>query len=468
MLLLLLACGLGGCAGSASAQSLPRSLAVATSQPSQEQPPPASGVLKHAKTWETAYDSPQQYDATFGFTSWSYVAPYIDLVMAPVSVVDTNVHAGGVQTMTYADPNFCSGSYADGPNQFASPDCAAFPADAFYADGHGNVLTVSYNGTIQQRVGNPASPSLQTLTSAFVKAVTQQYPFAAALVDDATVPTSAYPGAMCWGLGTLGHGPYSCGGAPGGPALSPFDATHTLADWQNGEQAIGASLSVPAIFNGLQGGNLTGTGEPAPIVAVVLRTPGAWGAMCDGCFYTASNAFTVTGPVLDSRLAGVMQLVAAGKNVIVLNDNVTDPAARERGLAITMLAYDAGHVWEGGGPCGNVSHIHACPEAALTFYNAYGAYPAKPSSLAAGTGVYAREFASCYRNGIAAGPCAAVVNVDPYGAHALPSLRNTYAHTVQIAGTSLCNCFGDSGSVGLTGPAAPKALPPASGYVLFP
>jgi hypothetical protein len=48
-----------------------------------------------------------------------------------------------------------------------------------------------------------------------------------------------------------------------------------------------------------------------------------------------------------------------------------------------------------------------------------------------------------------------------------PALHHAYAHTLTITGSSLCVCYGDSGSVAFGGPPAPATLPPASGYVLF-
>jgi hypothetical protein len=400
------------------------------------------------------------------------VKPYIDLVLAPPSRVDVNVRAGGLATIVYLDPNFCSGSYPVGPNPYASPDCANFPGDAFYQDPSGNVLTVSYNGRIQQRVGNPSAPMLQSSVLAYLRALLAGNAFDLVEIDDATIPTSNYPGTMCWGVGTFSGGTYSCAGAPGGPAMpSSFLAPNVLASWQSGEAALGASFPHGVIYSGLQGGNLAGHGEPAPIASVVTGLPNAWGAMCDSCFYTTTNPFTVTGPVLNGRLGGIMQVVGAGKNVVVVNGAVTDPVARVRGLAETMLVYSVEHVWEGNAwenePCGTQSFIHVCPEAALTFYDAYKPYPTSPASLADPGGTYSREFAACYDGGALIGPCAAIVNPDVYHAHPLPALQNVYAHTLTLSGTSLCQCFGDSGSASLTGPAPPATLPPATGIVLF-
>ena len=95
------------------------------------------------------------------------------------------------------------------------------------------------------------------------------------------------------------------------------------------------------------------------------------------------------------------------------------------------------------------------------------AYPKDSRDLERPGGAMVREFEACYDSGKAVGPCAAVVNPDPDASVALGRLHHVYAHSLRVAGTSLCQCYGDTGSLSLSGPPAPRQLPAASGYVLF-
>jgi hypothetical protein len=455
-----------GCAaGGGASPAVPGARVAQAPQPSSSSSsPPQTIVRSHTLTWETAYFSASQYDATYGYANWMYVRPYVDLVLPSPNQTNANVQAAGISTSGYVDPNFCSGSYAVGPNPYASPNCATFPDDAFYHDGQGNPLTLSWNGTQQQRLGDPSSPVLQSELSSYVQRLVSAHTFNLIQIDDAQVPKPGVPSPLCWGVGTFGASGYSCAGAPGGAAIRPFDRTHTLADWKAGEAALAAAMPLPVIFNGLESGDQTG--RSAPIASVAAAAPNVWGAMCETCFYSSSNPNKVAGPLLNSALLGTMNVVNAKRSVIVINDFVTDPGAREHALAEIMLIYDQNLLYEGG-PCGAKSHIAVCPEASLVFTEAYKPYPHRLADLRDQTGNDVREFEACYQNGQYVGPCAAVVNPDLSAEHELPHLRNAYAHTLTISGTALCQCFGDTGSASVSGPPPPRALAPATGLVLF-
>ena len=64
------------------------------------------------------------------------------------------------------------------------------------------------------------------------------------------------------------------------------------------------------------------------------------------------------------------------------------------------------------------------------------------------------------------------MNPQPYYTIPLPKLINTYAYTLSLAASNngppgLCNCFGESNLISVTGPSAPNPLPELSSYVLF-
>src|ERR1700693_6077759 len=423
----------------------------------------------HSPTLAAAFDSRREIDAAFGWNNFRALAPYLDIVMTGPGDLNTQARKGGLKTMLYLDMNLCSGRSGAGANRYAGPDCADWPASAFYTqDGYPDrVLTASYNGWILQRVGDPASPEWPARAAAAFRDFTAHDRFELIEIDDATAPDEFY-GSLCWGAGRVGEGHYECAIAPGGSAHPPFGARYSRAQWQAGEAAIARLAPSPVVFNGLQGYDKH---ESLPaIVALLLAERNAWGAMCDTCFYGTAglpNPFLWTHPILDVRLNAIMQLIGAGKNAVVINGNQRDPSARARALADIMLAYDPDRLWQWGSACGSVSMIHACPEAALTFYSPYRPYPKSTADLVDKSGNYVREFRACYDRGRYVGPCAAVVNPDLLLPHGRPALQNVYRHRLEISGTSLCNCYGDSGSISENGPPVPAIILPASGYVLF-
>jgi hypothetical protein len=423
----------------------------------------------HSLTFEAAFDTPQEYDAAFGFDHWERVTPYLDMVMTGPGILNTRVRAANFRTMTYFDPNLCSATRGYGANQYASPDCSDWPSRAFYTQpGHPDrTLSASYDGKIIQRYGDPGSPEFQARTTTLLRERVAHDQFELIEIDDATSPEEFYSN-LCWGVGRLQDGGYDCASAAGGTAKAPFDANVSRSQWQAGEAALAALSPRPVVFNGLQG--YDGKERTASIASVVVAAPNAWGAMCDTCFYgieDRQNPYLWTSPILEVRLDGMMRVIGAGKNVFVVNPSVTNPAVRARALADLMLAYDPDRLWQWGGACGERSQIHVCPEAALTFYEPYQAYPKNTASLADPAGTYVREFAQCFDNGRSVGPCATVVNPDRVAAHAAPALRHTYRHTLVIHGTALCNCYGDTGAIFENGPSMPNSVPPASGYVIF-
>ncbi len=445
--------------------------ATPTPKPTVLTTPPAIVARDHTQGAEFWNDSAAAIDSTYGFHNWRAAAPYIDVFFEPGGpIYNQAVRSAGIKTGMYVDPNLCSGSYPVGANPNAGPDCSVLADDAFYfEDGSpGLPLTVSYNGTQLQKWGNPASSSLQAGTLAWAKKLDlSDGGYDVILVDDAATPDEWYRAYWCWGAGTFGGGNYTCSGAPAAP---PFNSVYSRSQWQTGEAALAAALPQPVIFNGL-GSHASGESEAA-IASVAATGPNAWGGMCETCFYAnagnANNPFLWTGPILDGELTGLMHVMNAKRNAMVVNDDVTDPVARQRALADMMLVYDPDHLFISGRPCGQVSHIHACPEQGLTFYAPRRPYPTRLSALTSSTGIYAREFEACYNRGQFVGPCAAVVNPDVYGSHPLPSLRYPYRHTLVINGTGPCSCYGDSGSVSFDGPMPPTPLAKATAYVLFP
>jgi hypothetical protein len=433
--------------------------------------PPPIVARDHTRGAEFWADTEHALDATYGSRNWRAAARYIDVFFEPGGArYNRAVRSAGIKTGIYLDPNLCSGAFAIGPNRDAGPDCSILGNEAFYhQDGHPELaLTVSTTGTQLQKWGNPASTSLQAAARAWAAKIDREDGgYDVIMIDDASTPEEWWGQYWCWGVGTFAGGNYRCAGHEAKP---PFTTAYSRGQWQAGEAALAAALQLPVIFNGL--GAFAASESDAAVASVAATGANVWGGMCENCFYgnqaNAHNPFVWTGPILDANLTSLMRVIGAGRNAIVINDDVSDRVTRERALADMMLVYDPDHLFVAGRPCGNVSLIHACPEQALTFYAPLGPYPSAPSSVVTATGVYAREFAACYDHGRFVGRCAAVVNPDVDNSRSLPTLTHAYHHTLALHGTGPCNCYGDSGSVTFDGAAAPATLPKATGYVLFP
>lgn len=408
-------------------------------------------------------DGAAAFDSSFGAGNWKALSPYVDLLIAP----RTKTVPKDMLAAQYFDANLCSNAVGPGKNAYALPDCSAWPADAFYSQpGHPERALSTKASGILQRFTDPASSAMRSLTLGVLESAIARYGDDLVYLDDASPPQSFY-GRMCWGTPSLEGGTGACEGAPGGTARGPFASEE---QWAFGMRRLIDGVSRRVVLNG--GLSADAAHVPTPANRLIASDANVWGAACDGCFYGNApgprNKYLWSGSVLLTGLDGIMHAIGAGKNVIMVDYALTDPAARARALADVMLFYHPDRTWFWYNVCGPHSHIRVCPEAALTFYRPLRPYPKDVRDVSEPGGAFAREFAACYDSGKPVGPCAAVVNPEPEKAVALPALRGNYAHTLRISGLSLCTCYGDDGSLAFDGPAPPGSLPPASGYVLFP
>jgi hypothetical protein len=193
---------------------------------------------------------------------------------------------------------------------------------------------------VLQYILNPNSSVAQSKTSSYQTTVasTEYSQFGStfdfAQLDDASTLDETYA-ASCWGTGSFTAQGYNCTGAPGGQAMSPWDSAYSLSNWINGESALVGAQPLPQIVNGLAGNN--SSTQYAAAASVVVMAPNAWGGMCDGCFYTTTNNSLVTGQVLDHWLDGIMLVIGAGKNAILVDENVIDHAARARAMGASRF-----------------------------------------------------------------------------------------------------------------------------------
>ena len=82
---------------------------------------------RHSLTLGGAFETPAAYNASFGFDDWKEPARYLDLAVAAPGPLERRLHAAGLKTMLYVDPNFCSGSREPGRNPYPRPTSGCRP-----------------------------------------------------------------------------------------------------------------------------------------------------------------------------------------------------------------------------------------------------------------------------------------------------------------------------------------------------
>jgi hypothetical protein len=112
------------------------------------------------------------------------------------------------------------------------------------------------------------------------------------------------------------------------------------------------------------------------------------------------------------------------------------------------------------------SQLHVMPEAQLVPESPLVSTPGDINRLRLSSGLFGREYASCYYAGRSIGACAVVVNPDkpkwsPPLAFPWPT---KYHHTMTVSGPGVY----DGGTASLTGPGPPAKVPGGTGLIVFP
>jgi hypothetical protein len=194
------------------------------------------------------------------------------------------------------------------------------------------------------------------------------------------------------------------------------------------------------------------------------------GGMCENCVVDE-------GTLRTSMYATVLTYMALadatpGAEFVEYNDGASptgSSAQIEQRLvttAVAWLGYSEGHTIVAPNLEDNTTNLAVWPEDMLYPTDPLESMSTSPSNIAVATNVWRREFASCYDNGTAIGPCAAIVNGNG-GAVTVSStwLRQTYGHVVTLSGGDVLS----GGSVSLTATAfyANSTYVPAGGALLL-
>jgi hypothetical protein len=407
-------------------------------------PPPPSINQTHVLTFgliggEHAPQNTSAYEYGIAAT-YAQTAPWLTWA-ATDDRFAARIHAAGMKTTLYVDPHRLSA------NGF--PMLHALPTDesAYYHNCDGSRVHTSYNGTLQQFVGDPASPALQAFFNGYLD--THQnatnHAYDAVWEDDAGPLSEFYqpfvqPLPGCW---------------------YPGDARYNAA-----QRAFDAHTHLPVIFENLANHHGSTVSQSAGLVG----SPNVIAGLLEFCFangYGGTDARAKeAGEIWSVEENTALQVIAERRMLICYNypsGAATPQAYDQRGyiLASLLLAFDPQETVMGEAVA-TPSGVPVEPETAFVPLQPVLPAPQTVDGLRTATGAYAREYRACYLRGTLAGPCAVVVNPSPLLPVPFP-YRDGYTRTLQISGRGVIDGV-DDGKVTFGGP--PGLLVPPRGWVI--
>jgi len=329
--------------------------------------------------------------------------------------------AAGIKTMACIDPF----------RQAATDSLFSTDPQTFSTNCSGVDITIPYGSSVLYLM-NPSSSDLQAKMNTWQAAQLTQGHIDAFFYDD---------------IDTLyGVPAYPCGA--------------TQNSWDSANASFIAASNNPVVFNGYAMDSNS---------AQLINGTNVVGGAVEGCYSTTSQPSppytTGTQWVTDANLE--LAAATANKLFFCYNNSAQDgshnTALRLYIYASFLLTYNPASsvLWD---TFTTPSELHVFPETQLVPTNPLVSAPGSVSGLKSSSGLYVREYGTCYFAGTSVGACAAVVNSDPSTSHAMPSLHGTYAHTFTVSGYGSL----DGGTTSLTGPPAPSTVPAETGLILLP
>lgn len=399
---------LAGCGGGGGGSSLPSAGSVSSGGAS------SSSVASHVLT----ADYLGGYSGSRTVTA-AQAAPILS--WAEVEIADANnVSSAGMKTLVYIDP----WRQAFGDPLYTSDD------SAFSHDCAGSRIAIPENATTTQYLMNPGSSSLQSLLNDWEGRQQAAGHVDAFFFDD----TDAVAG------------------------LSSIGCNVSQNAWDTATAADVNASAGPVVFNGY------GMSSDS---ADLIASTNVKGAMLEQCYASDSQPTPpyTTGSQWIQNENLEIAAAAAGKLFYCYNnvtaDGASAAAVRQYAYASFLLTYSPASsvLWES---FATPSSLHVFPETQVVPSNPLTSAPGRISDLESPDGIYIREYAACYIASKSVGPCAALVNPDQ-SPHAIPSLHQSYGHTMSLNGGGIL----DGGSVSVIGPAAPSEIPGQTGLILF-
>lgn len=396
---------LAGCGGGGGSSSLPSSSNVSAG---------SASVASHVLTADYLGGYSGSRTVTAG-----QAAPILSWAEVEIADAD-NVSSAGMKTLVYVDPW-----------RQASSDPLYTSDDSTFSHDCGGVrIPIAESATTTQFLMNPASSTLQSLLNSWEGREQSTGHVDAFFFDDTDTVS---------GLASLG-------------------CNVSQSDWDTASAAIVNASRSAVVFNGF------GMSSDSQNLVTSSNVKGAMLEQCYGSDSQPTPPYTTGSQwIANENLEIAAQ--QAGKLFFCYNNNSTADGASSTAVrayiyASFLLTYSSTAVlWEN---FATPSGLHVFPETELVPTNPSNNAPASVSDLESPTGVYVREYGSCYIASKSVGPCAALVNPDQ-SAHGIPSLHQSYGHTMALSGEGIL----DGGGVSVSGPAAPSQIPAQTGLVLF-
>jgi len=243
-----------------------------------------------------------------------------------------------------------------------------------------------------------------------------------------------------------------------GSDLPTMPCNYDEGSWTAADEEMETDLGYPVIYNGLS--SLNGHGVSTSIALNAT----AFGGMFEHCYANDNARPKEYDWVWRATEDTEIQMAEQHKLFICLAKD-TSPAytsadGRRYALASFLLTFDlATSVF--GEQYTTGSNFEVLPETQLVPTNPVISLPTDISGLMTSSGVYAREYQSCYLRGNWVGKCAIVVNPDYFNSHAFPF--SSYHHTLQINGSDVF----DGGSVSANGGDPPTTMSPLEAVIAF-
>jgi len=403
---------------SAALQSAPMPMAVGFASPG---PSPSPGLVPlhvHALTWYQGENINTDIPAT-------WMAQHYDFTEqgeAGGTVANAYIAAGGKFAMLYSDPELgakCSSPFATA-NGAKPGACTGNVGNVLNAnetawlhDKFFNRLHVTANGTQlqgqwQDRM-NPNSTAVASSYHTWATNVIAGSRWNLFEIDD--IQSDYMPSYFTYKFSATSR---------------EFDALGTTANavWLTGQKRIVAAAPKPVIVNGITGVNET----------ALLTAPNVLGHMIESCATTITNA-PISGSLWISNMNTLLRATALHRYGICVNYMPTTSNGtfqRLYGLASWWLTYDPTYsVIFNDIP--TADHHWTYPEHGITLFGPLQTATSNNiTTLRRSTGVYVREFAYCYVQKVAIGPCATVVNPDSF-THTVPTLTRAYKHSLALS-----------------------------------
>ena len=281
---------------------------------------------------------------------------------------------------------------------------------------------------------------------------------------------SLWPSAVNQMMGWNGGGAYDYifednADSVAGNKLTSMPCNFDQNGWTNNTNTLDSDLGYPIIYNGLSHVP-QGSSSPAPAIGL---NPTASGGMGEDCYVGR----TPTGYHYVPNWLGMenteLQMQAQNAIFICHGDAYaqasSSDALRTYFYASFLLSYDLADSvvnTEFLTP----SKVTVMPEVQLVPESPLVPTPQSIDGLQQPSGVYGREYASCYLAGQLIGACSVAVNPNNPGkgpplAYPWPG---KYTHTMTMSGAGVY----DGGTVGIAGPAPPSDMAGGTAVIAFP